>query len=101
MAASCLSETAVSPGGLAAPTVPVPLWVCRLAATITAAAAPTATSPISASQPGWRIRNGSRRRARGEMVRMTLVASPVEPPARAVSSASTSSRSAISSWTLA
>ena len=65
----------------------------------------TTATPIRAITPRigseWRIRNGSRRRALAGSVRMTAVASPVEVPWRAASSASASSRSAISDGTSA
>ena len=65
-------------------------------------AAPTPNRAITASSEiGWRMRNGSRRRAWAGSVRMTAVASPVEVPERAASMASASSRSATSDGTSA
>ena len=61
----------------------------------TATATPTSAT-MASSEIGWRIRNGSRRRARAGSVRITAVASPVDVPERAASIASASSRSATS-----
>ena len=68
---------------------------------ITIATATAIRPMITSTGSEWRIRNGSRRRARAGRVRMTAVASPVDVPWRAASSARASSRSAISDGTSA
>ena len=98
IAATCFSRSGTSPGERERfGGDPVPEWVLRNRNTAPITTAAIASATVTARATGWRTRIGTRCVALGGSVRSTTVASLPAFPVRAVSIASASSRSSISS----